>query len=82
MEDKPHFIKVTYAVCFFVVSILSELFHHVTLQLTVRQIKDEMEKSLQWLVPVATDTTKYDKFSDEHRVIFHLRFQLLCVLMK
>ncbi|KAG6432035.1 hypothetical protein SASPL_103608 [Salvia splendens] len=26
--------------------------------LTVRQIKDEMEKSLQWLVPVATDTTK------------------------
>ncbi|XP_042063290.1 protein PSK SIMULATOR 2-like [Salvia splendens] len=27
-------------------------------ELTVRQIKDEMEKSLQWLVPVATDTTK------------------------
>ncbi|KAL6493030.1 hypothetical protein OROGR_032789 [Orobanche gracilis] len=27
-------------------------------ELTVPQIKDEMEKSLHWLVPVATDTTK------------------------
>ncbi|CAA3021486.1 Hypothetical predicted protein [Olea europaea subsp. europaea] len=27
-------------------------------ELTVRQIKAEMEKTLQWLVPVATDTTK------------------------
>ena len=28
-------------------------------QLTVPQIKAEMEKTLQWLVPVAADTTKY-----------------------
>ncbi|KAL2503972.1 Protein of unknown function (DUF668) [Abeliophyllum distichum] len=27
-------------------------------ELTVRQVKAEMEKTLQWLVPVATDTTK------------------------
>lgn len=27
-------------------------------QLTVQQIKAEMEKTLQWLVPMATNTTK------------------------
>lgn len=27
--------------------------------MTMPQIKAEMEKTLQWLVPVATDTTKY-----------------------
>nr|GMD98419.1 uncharacterized protein LOC109153034 [Ipomoea batatas] len=30
-------------------------------KLTVAQIKGEMEKTLEWLVPVATDTTKYVK---------------------
>ena len=30
------------------------------LQLTVPQIKAEMEKTLQWLVPIATNTTKYN----------------------
>jgi len=29
------------------------------LQLTVPQIKAEMEKILQWLVPIAANTTKY-----------------------
>lgn len=29
------------------------------LQLTVPQIKDEMEKTLKWLVPIAANTTKY-----------------------
>lgn len=29
------------------------------LQLTIPQIKAEMEKTLQWLVPIATNTTKY-----------------------
>lgn len=28
------------------------------LQLTVQQIKAEMEKTLQWLVPIANNTTK------------------------
>lgn len=31
------------------------------LQLPAFQIKAEMEKTLQWLVPVATNTTKYVK---------------------
>lgn len=30
----------------------------VLLQLTVPLIKAEMEKTLQWLVPIATNTTK------------------------
>lgn len=30
----------------------------VFLQLTIPQIKAEMEKTLQWLVPIATNTTK------------------------
>jgi hypothetical protein len=33
------------------------------LQLTVPQIKAEMEKTLQWLVPIATNTTKYILYS-------------------
>lgn len=31
---------------------------HFSLQFTVAQIKDEMEKTLQWLVPIATNTAK------------------------
>lgn len=52
-------------VCFSVdfypgVSILSELHFHLTicLQLTIPQIKAEMERTLQWLVPIASNTTK------------------------
>ena len=30
------------------------------MQLTVPEIKDEMEKTLQWLVPIAISTAKYD----------------------
>lgn len=29
-------------------------------QLSVTQIKDEMERTLHWLVPVAGNTTKYE----------------------
>lgn len=28
------------------------------LQMTVKEIKDEMEKTLGWLVPIATNTAK------------------------
>ncbi|XP_022750864.1 uncharacterized protein LOC111299724 isoform X2 [Durio zibethinus] len=31
---------------------------HVKAELTVTEVKDEMEKTLQWLVPVATNTAK------------------------
>ncbi|XWS29958.1 hypothetical protein CRYUN_Cryun24cG0075800 [Craigia yunnanensis] len=31
---------------------------HVKAELTVTEIKDEMEKTLQWLVPIATNTAK------------------------
>ncbi|XP_007048589.2 PREDICTED: uncharacterized protein LOC18611985 isoform X1 [Theobroma cacao] len=31
---------------------------HIRAELTVNEIKDEMEKTLQWLVPVATNTAK------------------------
>ncbi|XP_021301044.1 uncharacterized protein LOC110429358 isoform X2 [Herrania umbratica] len=31
---------------------------HIKAELTVNEIKDEMEKTLQWLVPVATNTAK------------------------
>ncbi|XVF14718.1 hypothetical protein REPUB_Repub09cG0085700 [Reevesia pubescens] len=31
---------------------------HVKAELTVAEVKDEMEKTLQWLVPVATNTAK------------------------
>lgn len=42
-------------------TIILDLRHNgiVLLQLTVAQIKAEMEKTLHWLVPVAADTTKY-----------------------
>ncbi|KAH9664709.1 protein PSK SIMULATOR 1 [Citrus sinensis] len=33
---------------------------HVKEEFTVAQIKDEMEKTLQWLVPIATNTAKSD----------------------
>lgn len=29
------------------------------MQLTIAEVKAEMEKTLEWLVPVATNTTKY-----------------------
>ncbi|KAE8689210.1 hypothetical protein F3Y22_tig00110940pilonHSYRG00131 [Hibiscus syriacus] len=31
---------------------------HVKQELTVKEVKDEMEKTLHWLVPLATNTTK------------------------
>jgi hypothetical protein len=40
------------------VSLLTSLYLICFHQLTVPQIKAEMEKTLQWLVPVATNTTK------------------------
>ena len=33
-------------------------FHYVSLQLTVALVKAEMEKTLHWLAPIATNTTK------------------------
>jgi hypothetical protein len=38
------------------------------LQLTVPQIKAEMEKTLQWLVPIATNTTKYILYSPDSAI--------------
>ncbi|XWS41241.1 hypothetical protein CRYUN_Cryun17cG0064200 [Craigia yunnanensis] len=36
--------------------------------LTITKIKDEMEKTLQWLVPVATNTAKTQDFDFEKRL--------------
>lgn len=46
-------------------------------QLTVVEIKAEMEKTLHWLVPVATSTAKYESRSSNKQLKFHL---LLAVL--
>jgi hypothetical protein len=36
-------------------------FHYFSLQLTIALVKAEMEKTLHWLAPIATNTTKYVK---------------------
>lgn len=38
--------------------LIHNLCQMVSLQLTIPQIKAEMEKTLQWLVPIAANTTK------------------------
>jgi hypothetical protein len=53
IEDRCLFLLLPHAQTHYIAA-----FHYVSLQFTMALVKGEMEKTLHWLAPIATNTTK------------------------